>query len=68
MGGAQRPLPTHLTGKVACPTPNPGPTKGSKPRPKPKPKAPRPLMGLVAPPISVTMGEIAAPAPKPPKP
>ncbi|HJV21262.1 MAG TPA: hypothetical protein VJ570_01140 [Holophagaceae bacterium] len=65
MGGAPAPMP-HLMGKVACPTPDPkpGPTRGGKPRRGPKPTPQRPIMGLIAQPPSVTMGEVVAPLPK----
>ncbi len=66
MGGAPRPLPPEIMGKVACPTPatKPAPTKGGKPRRKPRPELQRPIMGLIAQPTSVTMGEVVAPLPK----
>ncbi len=68
MGGAPapRPMPPELMGKVACPPPKPkpAPTKGGKPRRKPKPVPHPPIMGLVAQPPSVTMGEVVAPLPK----
>lgn len=66
LGGAPRPLPPELMGKVACPPakPKPGPTKAPKPRRTPKPTPQRPIMGLVAQPPSVTMGEVVAPLPK----
>lgn len=64
LGGAPRPMPPEVMGKVACPTPKPKPTKGGKPRRLPKPVPQRPIMGLVAQPLSVTMGEVVAPPPK----
>ncbi|HJW33749.1 MAG TPA: hypothetical protein VJ505_10330 [Holophagaceae bacterium] len=64
MGGAPRPMPPELMGKVACPPPKATPTKGRKPRRKPTPVPQPPIMGAVAVPNHVTMGEVVAPLPK----